>query len=346
MGNNYSNDELNGRMAGNFLTMLGFGIVAVICPPAAPLCVGGAIASNTYTIIDAATSKRDKDDKPGDFASGCLSRIFLDGKLQAGGSYREGDKMPQPHITTIGHDVIKEREQREDKIKIQQIEINMIKKEDQNKINTQIKNSNFKVDYFDVWKSYINNNTTKFSKSNEIKTYNFIEYNINEKNDVKSFTKDMICKKDDPVVERIYVIRRKLDDLPVFLGWMAHSGLLLKTKDGRWFICEYGVEVNQNEVSLYEVKNIDRTSNNFTHNKRKWKKQICGSNIEKEISISSVKDTMKTFTGKHSYSKILWNCHMAQENTREKLGLKVDNKYLNSEYEKEWHMTLCLDARG
>lgn len=140
------------------------------------------------------------------------------------------------------------------------------------------------------------------------------------------------ARNDDPFVDRFYVIRRKLDTLPVFLGWMAHSGLLLKTRDGRWFVCEYGTEADKNRVSLHEVRlpANGSCSNKFEHEGRTWDKQICGERPKSDVSIQFVKSTMENQVHRHTYSILFWNCHMAQEGTRRSLGLAVDNAYLES----------------
>jgi hypothetical protein len=119
---------------------------------------------------------------------------------------------------------------------------------------------------------------------------------------------------------------------------MAHSGLLLKTKDGRYFICEYGVENDKNKTSIYEVNIKESNCDKFYANGKKWNKQICGTNLEKQASIQSIKETMENASQKHSYSMLFWNCHMMQETTREKLGLKVENKYLEEKYREEWNL--------
>ena len=133
---------------------------------------------------------------------------------------------------------------------------------------------------------------------------------------------------------------RKLDTFPFYFGWMAHSGLLLKTTNGRWFICEYGTENNKNKVSLYEVPNAIKESScdTFQYQGRKWNKQICGQSIK--ASIQSVKETMENKVCKHSYWMLFWNCHMAQEGVREEFGLKVDKKYMDKQFEEEYRFSL------
>ena len=183
------------------------------------------------------------------------------------------------------------------------------------------------------------NNVTLFIKTKNFnRVYQFGHHKISEKDAFKKIENHFRLHNDDPEVERVYVIRRKLDDLPVYLGWFAHSGLLLKTTNGRWFICEYGTESNKNKVSVYEVTKTIKNStiDKFTHDKRKWNKQICGSSLPTRVSVNSIKETMEDKTCKHVYRMLFWNCHMAQEATRESLGLHVDKKYMEQKFEEEY----------
>ncbi|MFA6889376.1 MAG: hypothetical protein WC254_07820 [Candidatus Woesearchaeota archaeon] len=98
---------------------------------------------------------------------------------------------------------------------------------------------------------------------------------------------DYVCKNNDEQIDRIYVIRRNLGVLPFNVGWLAHSGLLLRTTNGEYYICEYGVEKNKNAVSCYKInaKDIDIMANNsFTNCGKKWDKQYFGSEV-KNISV-------------------------------------------------------------
>ena len=206
-----------------------------------------------------------------------------------------------------------------------------IKAEFSDKLNSYMKEQN----------NYWNNVTSFIKTKNFNRVYTFNHSKISEKDAFKEIENHVRLYNDDPQVERVYVIRRKLDDLPVYLGWFSHSGLLLKTTNGRWFICEYGTETNKNKVCLYETTNIkDTTCSTFTDKKRKWNKQICGSELSKKISVNSIKETMEDKTCKHSYWMLFWNCHMAQEATRESLGLKVDKKYMDEKFEEEYQYSL------
>ena len=205
-----------------------------------------------------------------------------------------------------------------------------------------------KIEISDKLNSYMKeqnnywNNVTSFIKTKNFnRVYTFDHIKISEKDAFKKIENHLRLYNDDPQVERVYVIRRKLDDLPVYLGWFAHSGLLLKTTNGRWFICEYGTEANKNKVCLYETTNIkDSSCNTFTYKKRKWNKQICGSSVSKKVSVNSIKITMEDKMCKNEYWMLFWNCHIAQETTRESLGLKVDKKYMDEKFEEEYQYSL------
>lgn len=150
---------------------------------------------------------------------------------------------------------------------------------------------------------------------------------------------EYICTNNDVKVDRIHVIRRNLGSMPFNVGWLAHSGLLLQTTKGEYYICEYGVEKNKNEVSCYKIdaKDVDILDKpNFTHKGKTWKKQLCGHSVSSgNITVGKVHNTMMDIAWQQKYSMLFWNCHMAQEKTREELGLEVNAKYLNKELADE-----------
>ncbi len=188
-------------------------------------------------------------------------------------------------------------------------------------------------------------NIISFIKTKKVnRVYQFVSHIQTEQKLFDKLQSQLRLYNDDPEVERIYVIRRKLDDLPVYFGWFSHSGLLLKTSNGRWFICEYGTETNKNKICLYETTNIeDTTCCTFTDKQSKWNKQICGSQLKVKVSINSIKKTMENKTYKHNYHMLFWNCHIAQEATRESLGLQVDKKYMDKKFEEEYKYYLrCI----
>ena len=54
-----------------------------------------------------------------------------------------------------------------------------------------------------------------------------------------------------------------------------------------------------------------------------WTRQKSGVTLEASMSVSEVKKVMEEVTVSRPYHVTKFNCHMAQENTRRRLGLKV-----------------------
>jgi len=238
-----------------------------------------------------------------------------------------GDGKSKPYVGNQ-QETIKYYTQQEEKKNFEK----EVKKEEVKQLNDYM--SKYDRQYIDYLGNVSHFCTTKTIK----KTFKFVSTQIN---DTKLFDKIQFrVYNDNPQVERVYVIRRKLDTLPFYFGWIAHSGLLLKTRNGRWFICEYGTENDKNKVSLYEVPNTIKETNcdTFQYQGRKWNKQICGSPIK--ASIQSVKETMEDKVSKRHYWMLFWNCHMAQEGVREEHGLKVDKKYMDKQFEEEYRFIL------
>lgn len=250
------------------------------------------------------------------------------------GATNAGDDKFKPYIGNQ-QEAIKYYTQKEEKKHYEK----EIQKEVQKEKNIEILD---KLDsYMKEQKNYWNNVTSFIKTKNFNCVYTFNYSKFTKTDDFKKIENHLRLYNDDPQVERVYVIRRKLDDLPVYLGWFAHSGLLLKTTNGRWFICEYGTEANKNQVCLYETINIKKSScDTFIDKKRKWNKQICGSELKVKASINSIKKTMEDKMCKNDYWMLFWNCHIAQETTRESLGLKVDKKYMDKNFEKEYEYSL------
>jgi len=246
------------------------------------------------------------------------------------GATNSGDGKPKPYVGNQ-QKAVKYYTQQEEKKNYEKEVKKEVKKEEVKLLN------NYMSQYNREYINYFNNVSHFYTKKTIKKTFKFVSHQIN---DTKAFDKIQFrVYNDNPQVERVYVIRRKLDTLPFYFGWMAHSGLLLKTTNGRWFICEYGTENDKNKVSLYEVPNTikEPTCDTFQYQGRKWNKQICGSSIK--ASIQSVKETMENKVCKHSYWMLFWNCHMAQEGVREELGLKVDKKYMDKQFEEEYRFS-------
>lgn len=350
MGNSNSNEEAKGKAAGGFLGLIAGMVVSVVCPPLAPVAIPAGFAAHTYGIAtmvkyDNKPPEQKRDGTTGDFIGGIADTIFLGGNLKVGSDYKDNDSTPNYHVCGTNINPIEVREQKETKENMNKIIRLENKKQEAKQLNNFIEqNKKYHNEYLKIINTYpkdspVDNIKTISFNKNKFMTYKFICHNVIPKDIITQFESELKYYNDNPLVDRIYVARRKLDTLPVYFGWAAHSALLMKTKDGRWFVCEYGCENDKNKVSLYEVKNVEYEY--FTTNDgRKYNKQICGSNMEKKVSIDSVKELMENKMKKHSYWMLFWNCHMAQEMTREELGLKVNDKYLDEKYREEWQSTL------
>lgn len=128
-------------------------------------------------------------------------------------------------------------------------------------------------------------------------------------------------------VTNIYVIRRNLANIPA-KGPIAHSGLLMRTDDNKYYILEYGVESDQNTVTIRSISADSITDKTFVDGDHVWDKQTFGANIrEKNVKAEEVKNLMEKCVAALPYDLKYWNCHVAQENTRRKLGLTVERPY-------------------
>lgn len=201
----------------------------------------------------------------------------------------------------------------------------------------------FKIDY-DLCLDQFKRNKESYFFHEKTTMYQFSEsihkYDNKFNNYAKNFFPqigEVICSNGDEQINKIYVIKRKLGSLPFNIGWLSHSGLLLQTPKGEFYICEYGVEADQNKVSCYKI-NVNKSDIDdqyvFTHNKQLWKKQVSGTSVQ-NISVGQIHMTMKNQTWKEKYSMLFWNCHMAQEKTRSELGLHVNLGYLRDELANE-----------
>lgn len=320
---------------------------ASIAYVAAATSVGTTVGATSFVVNAVNNNDAPKGDEMSSFLTGAVcGAIGPAGGLAAGmgaevaigveaagigiglGATNAGDGKPKPYVGNQ-QKAVKHYTEKNEKQKFKKEVEKEVKKEEANQLNDYAKQySNAYINYLD--------DTCYFHKEKTIKK--IYKFAPQKKNDAKAFDKvEFHLYNDDPQVEKIYVIRRKLDKLPFYFGWMAHSGLLLKAKNGRWFICEYGVENDQNAVSLYEISIADENCDEFFHKNKKWNKQICGSEIK--ASIQSVRDTMKNKVSKHSYMMLFWNCHMAQEATREEFGLKVNKKYMDEKFQEEYNFS-------
>jgi hypothetical protein len=309
MGNNTSTEE---KVGGGFLTGLG---AILAFTPAGPF-------TSTWMIP--------------------LGGAIMTGKDQpigAGATYSDDGRGIQP-FTGIPEQASEIRQEQVDNEIIEKNKKEYQKNSEKEKLNSSIKY--YSPEYETRFKKFKDTNISVFKNSAKITTYEFKVCGGNNVQEmINKFGSILYWKNNDPEVSRIYVIRRKLDTIPIYLGWLAHSGLLLKTKDERYFVCEYGTEKDKNTVSLYEIKATSELSSgcsSFEHNGRKWQKQICGSDLPQKASISSIQKTMESKVTQHNYSMLFWNCHMAQEATRKELGLKVSNEYLDKKYYEEYEL--------
>jgi len=180
------------------------------------------------------------------------------------GGTNAGDGKPKPYIGNQ-QEAVKYYTQKDEKERFEKEIKNDKKKEEIDKMNLFIKqHSDDLISFYQFSSKKINNDT-------KLKMYKFTSHKMVDKKSFNNLQTQFTCRKDEPKINRIYVIRRKLNTLPFYFGWMAHSGILMNTKNNRWFICEYGVENDKNNVSLYEVTKSIKTSNidSFEFNGRK-----------------------------------------------------------------------------
>jgi hypothetical protein len=139
----------------------------------------------------------------------------------------------------------------------------------------------------------------------------------------------------DDSVERVYVIRRLLgggDGIPINRGAIAHSGLLLKTKNGKFYVLEYmddskvhltateQVTVKEFKEDKYaHVRLVGRTEG--TEKQLNWTRQLDGSVLSQNLSPKELKEKMEGLVKEYSVWK-QEHCHKAQEKLRESLGIK------------------------
>ncbi len=131
-------------------------------------------------------------------------------------------------------------------------------------------------------------------------------------------------------IDYIYEIKRKLYNMNFKVGIFSHSALLLETKNNNYFILEYGSgsDINRNSIFMYKI-DIDNDEYVFEHvviNKYVWAKRR-KNKIVNNNTIYDAYNIMNSIMSKRPYSVYKWNCHMAQQITRKKLGAKVPIKY-------------------
>ena len=176
-----------------------------------------------------------------------------------------------------------------------------------------------KILHTNIYTSSLNNKISIFTfDENKIIDYTFYKY-------IHTNILSLLPESNE-YVDTIYVARRRLSVLPFYVGYFAHSGLVLKTNTKKMFILEYGVKDGGVSCNRY-------TDNFQGYN---WQIQNKGTKLQKRVSINDLTKMMRSNTGKTMYNMLLFNCHMAQEKVRRDLGLHVDNPYLIDELVLEY----------
>ena len=115
----------------------------------------------------------------------------------------------------------------------------------------------------------------------------------------------------------------------------------MKTNKGNLFVLEYGVEKNKVSCNLVDQQRVGLS--NFDFDGYQWSKQIIGTKLSKQVSVDDLQKLMETRTGKTTYNMLLFNCHMAQEQLRRDIDLKVDNPYVKDEIKLEYEFMMMMD---
>jgi hypothetical protein len=159
---------------------------------------------------------------------------------------------------------------------------------------------------------------------------------------------DMLNKLDDFLkydVKTIYLIYRKIYKVKFKLGIFSHSGLLIEIKneqDYKYFILEYGSGSNNQKDVIHLIpvliKNIK--DNKIYDNDIIWNIKN-KTEIKDKITLLEVYNIMKNNMIKYKYNLYNWNCHIAQEKTREALGEKLNN-YNKYKYSLLIHFIIFL----
>ena len=114
----------------------------------------------------------------------------------------------------------------------------------------------------------------------------------------------------------ISVIKRGLNGVGFSPAHFSHSALLVETETHKKYILEYGVGENKDvvlhdKIDEFQWKNTDEIHKINKHN----------------ISVEELKQIMIKITSDKKYNILDWNCHMAQQKTRQSIGINVVNPY-------------------
>jgi hypothetical protein len=116
------------------------------------------------------------------------------------------------------------------------------------------------------------------------------------------------------VVVNVRVARRPLEYAPVGVGSVAHSALILETREGRKMLLEY---MGDSQVHMKDFQPDDYD----------WKIQEHGQALDKQMTPEEIRSIMESQVNSDKYNIHTHNCHLAQEITRRAIGLKVDQPY-------------------
>lgn len=117
-------------------------------------------------------------------------------------------------------------------------------------------------------------------------------------------------------VVNVKVVRRSLAGVPVAVGAIAHSALLLTTRNGQRHIVEY---LADSKVHVTNVSDSNLSS--------VWAEQAVGQVPDRAFSVDDVRTIMDTHTKGEKYNVHTHNCHLSQQRTRKAMGLRVENPY-------------------
>jgi len=115
-------------------------------------------------------------------------------------------------------------------------------------------------------------------------------------------------------VVNVKVARRPLEHAPLAAGSVAHSALILETRDGSKMLLEY---MGDSQVHMKD----------FQPDGYDWKVQEQGQALDRQMTPDEIRSIMESQVRLGKYNIHEWNCHLAQEKTRRALGLKVDAPY-------------------
>ena len=343
MGNTYSSDEVGGRMAGSFFGLIGCIVASVVFPPAAGLAVAAGMANTGYAIVDCATAKQDKPNKPGDFWRGVGGHLTLNGAAEIG--VQAGDRGRGFEVKPYYGDRVeieRKREEKERRETQQKFEMIVAKNKGIKILTDQFDHNIRKYGYVDIekvvskmtsqqLKTYLKENQTFYEYATCLFETGYIRKFTGTFKEPINFSYKMIeithTEAGKRHIQQIYVIRRDLAGIPK-AGIVSHSALLLKSISNHYYILEYGVESDPNKVTLREIPKCSVDENKLNDGVNKWSKQKTGENIRsKNIYVEEIHQKMKEIVSPHNYEIDVWNCHVAQENTRRALGIKVENPY-------------------